>query len=285
MGARPRSGPPRRLDVRGAAQGSPPRPHRCAVPVARARRPHRPRPRGLLRRRARCSTAASPRATRCACSARSRSTAAASRWSSGRSSASRPATRCSTCPGARRDTEDLEGFLEFLIGEMHDSTLRSLVEAVYADARFRPLMRQAPVTIDAHHAYAGGAIQHTVAVATHLPRGLPAAPAAGRVGGGGGRRSRSASAPRTRSCPARRCSSATRAGCSASRSCRCDGSSGRRSGCGRRASGCCRSCTAIAGGRAADARGGRAPGGGRARRRRGRGAAGGARPEPAPRAL
>jgi len=69
-------------------------------------------------------------------------------------------------PGARRDTEDLEGFLEFLIAEVHDSTLRSLVEAVYADARFRPLMRHAPVTMDAHHAYAGGAIQHTVAVAT-----------------------------------------------------------------------------------------------------------------------
>src|SRR5262249_14791932 len=69
-------------------------------------------------------------------------------------------------PGARRDTEDLEGFLESVIAEVHDSTLRSLVEAVYADARFRPLMRHAPVTIDAHHAYAGGAIQHTVAVAT-----------------------------------------------------------------------------------------------------------------------
>ena len=69
-------------------------------------------------------------------------------------------------PGARRDTEDLEGFLEFLIGEIHDSTLRSLVEGVYADARFRPLVRQAPVTVDGHHAYAGGAIQHTVAVAS-----------------------------------------------------------------------------------------------------------------------
>ena len=69
-------------------------------------------------------------------------------------------------PGARRDTEDLEGFLEFLIGEIHDSTLRPLVEGVYGDARFRPLVRQAPVTVDSHHAYAGGAIQHTVAVAT-----------------------------------------------------------------------------------------------------------------------
>ena len=69
-------------------------------------------------------------------------------------------------PGARRDTEDLEGFLEFLVDELADSTLRSLTQAVFADQRFRMHFRQAPVTIDAHHAYAGGAIQHTVAVAT-----------------------------------------------------------------------------------------------------------------------
>ncbi len=69
-------------------------------------------------------------------------------------------------PGARRDTEDLEGFLEFLVAEIHDSVLRRLVEEVYADGHFRALFRQAPVTIDAHHAHAGGAIQHTVAVAT-----------------------------------------------------------------------------------------------------------------------
>jgi 3'-5' exoribonuclease len=69
-------------------------------------------------------------------------------------------------PGARRDTEDLEGFLEFLIAEITDTTLRALVEAVYADGRFRALFRQAPVTAEGHHAVAGGAIQHTVAVAT-----------------------------------------------------------------------------------------------------------------------
>jgi 3'-5' exoribonuclease len=69
-------------------------------------------------------------------------------------------------PGARRDTEDLEGFLEFLIMEIGDTTLRALVEAVYAEGRFRALFRQAPVTAEGHHAYAGGAMQHTVAVAT-----------------------------------------------------------------------------------------------------------------------
>jgi 3'-5' exoribonuclease len=71
-------------------------------------------------------------------------------------------------PGSRRDTEDLEGFLEFLIGEIHDSTLRPLVEAVFADGHFRALFRHAPVTADGHHAYAGGALQHTIAVTTIL---------------------------------------------------------------------------------------------------------------------
>lgn len=71
-------------------------------------------------------------------------------------------------PGSRRDTEDLEGFLEFLVGEIHDTTLRTLVEGVFADGRFRALFRHAPVTVDGHHSYAGGALQHTIAVTTIL---------------------------------------------------------------------------------------------------------------------
>jgi 3'-5' exoribonuclease len=71
-------------------------------------------------------------------------------------------------PGSRRDTEDLEGFLEFLAGEIHDTTLRTLVETVFADGRFRALFRHAPVTVDGHHSYAGGALQHTIAVTTIL---------------------------------------------------------------------------------------------------------------------
>lgn len=69
-------------------------------------------------------------------------------------------------PGARRDTEDLDGFLDFLAAEVHDRTLSGLVERIFGDRRFRARFREAPVTIDGHHAYAGGALEHTVAVAT-----------------------------------------------------------------------------------------------------------------------
>jgi 3'-5' exoribonuclease len=68
-------------------------------------------------------------------------------------------------PGARRDTEDLDGFLEFLAAEIADSTLRALVEALLAtDASGRA--SRALRGVDGHHAYAGGALEHTVAVAT-----------------------------------------------------------------------------------------------------------------------
>jgi 3'-5' exoribonuclease len=69
-------------------------------------------------------------------------------------------------PGARRDVEDLDGFVDFLAGEIVDTTLRALVEAVYGEQPFRARLRGAPATLDGHHAYAGGALEHTVAVAT-----------------------------------------------------------------------------------------------------------------------
>ncbi len=69
-------------------------------------------------------------------------------------------------PGARRDVEDLDGFVDFLAGEIVDVTLRSLVESVFADQALRGRLRSAPATLDGHHAYAGGALEHTIAVAT-----------------------------------------------------------------------------------------------------------------------
>lgn len=69
-------------------------------------------------------------------------------------------------PGARRDTEDLDGFLDFLAAEIADSTLRALVEAAVGDAGFRARFRSAPAALEGHHAYSGGALEHTVAVAT-----------------------------------------------------------------------------------------------------------------------
>ncbi len=69
-------------------------------------------------------------------------------------------------PGARRDLEDLDGFLDFLGGEITDAVLGPLVVALLADEHFRARFRVAPVTLDGHHAYAGGAIEHAVGVAS-----------------------------------------------------------------------------------------------------------------------
>ena len=68
-------------------------------------------------------------------------------------------------PGARRDAETLDGFVEFLAGEVAHPGLRGLVERFMADARFRNRLRSAPAS-EMHHDYAGGLLEHTVAVAT-----------------------------------------------------------------------------------------------------------------------
>jgi 3'-5' exoribonuclease len=65
-------------------------------------------------------------------------------------------------PGLRRDADELEGFLEFLVGEVHDDALRGVVTRGLADAPLRAY----PATPDGHHSYAGGLLEHTVGVAT-----------------------------------------------------------------------------------------------------------------------
>ncbi|HKN63355.1 MAG TPA: HD domain-containing protein [Gaiellaceae bacterium] len=65
-------------------------------------------------------------------------------------------------PGLRRDADELEGFVEFLVGEVHDDTLRGVVTRALADAPLRAY----PATPDGHHSYAGGLLEHTVGVAT-----------------------------------------------------------------------------------------------------------------------
>ena len=68
-------------------------------------------------------------------------------------------------PGARRDAETLDGFVEFLAGEVSHAGLRGLLDRFLADARFRERLRSAPAA-ETHHDYAGGLLEHTVAVAT-----------------------------------------------------------------------------------------------------------------------
>jgi 3'-5' exoribonuclease len=68
-------------------------------------------------------------------------------------------------PGARRDAETLDGFVEFLAGEVAHPGLRGLLDRFLGDTRFRERLRSAPAA-ETHHDYAGGLLEHTVAVAT-----------------------------------------------------------------------------------------------------------------------
>ena len=65
-------------------------------------------------------------------------------------------------PAMRRDADEVEGFLEFLIAEVHNDGLRGLVTKVLAAAPLRTY----PATPEGHHSYAGGLLEHTVGVAT-----------------------------------------------------------------------------------------------------------------------
>lgn len=68
-------------------------------------------------------------------------------------------------PTAFRDVDELEGFFEHLTAEVHDPALRALLEALLADQQLRDALRTAPCSRDGHHAYLGGLLEHTVAVA------------------------------------------------------------------------------------------------------------------------
>jgi 3'-5' exoribonuclease len=54
--------------------------------------------------------------------------------------------------------------VEFLAGEIHHPGLSALVGGFLADASFRARFRAAPAS-ETHHTYAGGLLEHTVAVA------------------------------------------------------------------------------------------------------------------------
>ena len=69
-------------------------------------------------------------------------------------------------PVAYRDVDELDGFLEHLAREVHDGDLRRLLDCFLDDEAFRDALRTAPCTRGGHHAYLGGLLEHTVAVAT-----------------------------------------------------------------------------------------------------------------------
>jgi 3'-5' exoribonuclease len=85
-------------------------------------------------------------------------------------------------PVAYRDLDELDGFLEHLAREVYDGGLKGLLEGLLADEQLRADIRLAPCSAPAggpggrpagagrsasiHHAYLGGLLEHTVAVAT-----------------------------------------------------------------------------------------------------------------------
>jgi 3'-5' exoribonuclease len=79
-------------------------------------------------------------------------------------------------PTAYRDRDELEGFLEHLAREVYDPALKALLERILGDQPLREQIRLAPCTLpgqagsarspSGHHAYLGGLLEHTVAVAT-----------------------------------------------------------------------------------------------------------------------
>jgi 3'-5' exoribonuclease len=69
-------------------------------------------------------------------------------------------------PVALRDLDELDGFLDHLLGEVRHPRFAALLgELVGADA-MRAALRGMPCTRSGHHAYLGGLLEHTVAVGT-----------------------------------------------------------------------------------------------------------------------
>jgi 3'-5' exoribonuclease len=69
-------------------------------------------------------------------------------------------------PVAYRDLDELDGFFEHLAREVHDRDYARLLESFVSDESFRAEFRRAPCSRAGHHAYLGGLLEHTVAVAT-----------------------------------------------------------------------------------------------------------------------
>lgn len=73
----------------------------------------------------------------------------------------------SMAPAMRRDADELDGFLEFLAGEIAHPGLAALVAGFLDDGALRASLRALPAAgADGHHGYAGGLLEHTVGVTT-----------------------------------------------------------------------------------------------------------------------
>ncbi len=70
-------------------------------------------------------------------------------------------------PTMRRDADELDGFLEFLVGEITHPGVAAVATSLLTDDGIRASLRALPAAgADGHHSYAGGLLEHTVGVAT-----------------------------------------------------------------------------------------------------------------------
>lgn len=76
-------------------------------------------------------------------------------------------------PVSHRDLDELEGFFEHLAREIYEPGFKALLERLLADRELRAELRRAPCSLPSagparssiHHAFLGGLLEHTVAVA------------------------------------------------------------------------------------------------------------------------
>jgi 3'-5' exoribonuclease len=68
-------------------------------------------------------------------------------------------------PSTYRDIEELKGFLQFHMGSVYDRDYSALLELIFGNEAFLDTFAAAPAAKVYHHAYLGGLVEHTVAVA------------------------------------------------------------------------------------------------------------------------
>jgi len=68
-------------------------------------------------------------------------------------------------PSTYRDVEELKGFLQFHVDSVRDRDYAALLRTFFDDQEFLKLFVAAPAAKLYHHAYLGGLMEHTVAVA------------------------------------------------------------------------------------------------------------------------
>jgi 3'-5' exoribonuclease len=69
-------------------------------------------------------------------------------------------------PVALRDLDELDGFLDHLLGEVRHPAFAALLDELVGADAMRAALRGMPCTRAGHHAYLGGLLEHTVAVGT-----------------------------------------------------------------------------------------------------------------------